>query len=91
MIRYENECVGCPPERGCLGSGCPNRNVPYYYCDKCGDDAEYNFDGEDLCEDCLLEKFNKVTCDNCHCIDELYAYDGLLLCVECLLKEFKIE
>ena len=28
MIKYEDECVGCPPERGCLGSVCPNRNVP---------------------------------------------------------------
>ena len=35
MIKYENECVGCPPEMGCLGDECSNRNVPHYYCDKC--------------------------------------------------------
>ena len=31
MIKYENECVGCPPERGCLGSSCPYMNVPRLY------------------------------------------------------------
>ncbi len=48
MVTYENECVGCPPEMGCLGSACPNRNVKYLYCDKCGEDAEklYVVDGK---------------------------------------------
>lgn len=62
-IVYEDECVGCPPERGCLGNACPNKNVAHYYCDKC--DAEvsagelYEVDDEDLCEDCLKTKFRK--------------------------------
>ena len=54
MIKYENECVGCPPEMGCLGDGCPNRNVPHYYCDKCGEEMDAYFDigGEIICDDC---------------------------------------
>ena len=54
MIKYENDCVGCPPEIGCLGSSCPNRNVPHTYCDRCSDEAQlYQFGGEQICEDCL--------------------------------------
>ena len=62
-VTFENECVGCPPEIGCLGDSCPNRKVAHYFCDKC--DAEvsledlYEVDDEDLCEDCLKEKFRK--------------------------------
>lgn len=54
MIKYENDCVGCPPEMGCLGSSCPNRNVPYYYCDRCGEevDAYFDINGEMICDDC---------------------------------------
>lgn len=64
MIRYENECVGCPPEMGCLGSSCPNRNVPRYYCDECGEEMYkyeiYDVEGEELCLDCLQKMFKKV-------------------------------
>lgn len=65
MVKYEDECVGCPPERGCLGSGCPKRNVKHLYCDKCKDEVEelYNYDGEELCEDCLEDSFEKITLD----------------------------
>lgn len=63
MIKVENECVGCPPEMGCIGEGCPHRNVPRYYCDHCGDELDpdefYVVDGEDLCEDCLKDRFRK--------------------------------
>ena len=62
MIKYENECVGCPTELGCMGNACPNRNVPHLYCDKCGDDVErlYEYNGEELCVECLLDKFNVI-------------------------------
>ena len=65
MIKYENECVCCPPEMSCLGSGCPNRNVKHLYCDKCKADCEelYDYAGEELCEECLLDLFNKITLD----------------------------
>ena len=63
MTKYEDECVCCPPEMGCLGSGCPNRNVKHLYCDKCKDDCEelYVFDGEELCEDCLKNSLERIT------------------------------
>ena len=65
MIKYENYCVGCPPERGCLGSACPNKNVPIQYCDKCNDEARelWIVDGYELCEDCLKKSFKKVIHD----------------------------
>lgn len=59
-VRYENQCVGCPPERGCLGSACPNRNVAITVCDRCGDDIvwdSHEVDGEDLCDSCYEEEF----------------------------------
>jgi len=59
MIKYVNECVGCPPNLGCLGKSCRYYNVPTYYCDTCGvEDAEYHYEGEDICEECLDKKIN---------------------------------
>ena len=62
MITYEDECVGCPAELGCMGSACPNRNVKYLYYDECGDDVEklYKYDGQEICEECLLEEFEVI-------------------------------
>ena len=36
LKKYINECVGCPPERGCLGLSCPKRRRIIYICDWCG-------------------------------------------------------
>lgn len=62
-VTLENECVGCPPNMGCLGDSCPNRNVAHYYCDKCGAEVDpedlYDVDGVDLCEDCLKAMYRK--------------------------------
>lgn len=57
MIIYENQCVGCPPETGCLGPACDRRNVPVLVCDRCGDTymVEKWTTGEDLCRDCMNE------------------------------------
>lgn len=64
MINYEDECVGCPIEIGCLGSSCPKKNVPHYFCDECGDEFYpselYKYDGEELCKNCLVEKFDTL-------------------------------
>ena len=61
MKSVENECVGCPPEMGCLGRSCPYRNVVHYYCDKCGKESKLrHYDGSELCEECLLEEFDVV-------------------------------
>lgn len=63
MIKYEDECVGCPPEMGCIGEACIYRNVKHLYCDKCEEDCEelYVCDGKELCEDCLKRQFDKIT------------------------------
>lgn len=62
MVEYENECLGCVSLGiGCVGQCCPNRNVPYYYCDECGDsDDLYEFDGEELCIECIKKRLVKV-------------------------------
>lgn len=56
MRKHENECVGCPPGVGCLGSACPNRDVLHVSCDACGDedDEMYSYDGQDYCGACLI-------------------------------------
>ena len=66
MIKYENECCDCAvPGYPCMGDTCPNINVKHLYCDKCSEDCEelYVFDGEELCRDCLLDSFDKITLD----------------------------
>lgn len=61
MKKIENECVGCPPEIGCFGESCPNRNVPHYYCDKCKEETDlYYYDGQELCIDCIKEILERV-------------------------------
>lgn len=63
MVRIENHCCNCAtPGYPCLGPSCPETRVPVYYCDKCGEeiyDDVYDVDGEDLCEECLKDKFRK--------------------------------
>ena len=68
MTRYENHCCDCAvPAYPCIGSSCPNINVPTYYCDVCnnGAYAEYDIDGEHYCEDhakaYLKEAFDDLT------------------------------
>lgn len=63
MIKYEDECCGCAvPAYPCLGSTCPNRNVPHYYCDTCGEEVDEFYVVDDsadeyICEDCLKQKY----------------------------------
>ena len=65
MIKIENECVGCPPEMGCIGSSCPYIRVPHLYCDKCGADVDELFADETgeftLCEECLVEVTPRIS------------------------------
>lgn len=63
MISYEDECVGCPPEMGCLGDSCPNRNVKRFYCDWCEEgfsptDLRY-YNNKYICKDCYLEQIEE--------------------------------
>lgn len=57
MIRYEDDCVGCPPEMGCLGTACPYTNVRRLYCDNCKQEVDklYELSGVQWCEDCIVE------------------------------------
>ena len=61
MIIYEDECVGCSAlGLPCYGSSCPNRNVPYVFCDECGDDIDsddIDFDSDyHLCDKCRAKE-----------------------------------
>lgn len=62
MVKYENECVGCPTELGCLGSACPNRRVLHLYCDECGEEVDklYEYDSQQLCIDCIEASLEEV-------------------------------
>ena len=57
MVEYEDECVGCPPEMGCLGKdGCPNMHVSHFYCDECGEEETlYQYNDKQLCKSCLMD------------------------------------
>lgn len=61
-ICYENECVGCPPDMGCLGSACPNRHVAHFYCDKCKQEVDdlYDYDDKQICLDCIVKQLKKI-------------------------------
>ena len=64
-IVFEDECIGCPPGMGCLGSACPNKKVKHYYCDKCEQEFEpeelfIDEDDKELCDECLLSKYDTV-------------------------------
>lgn len=71
MVRFENDCVGCPHEFGCSKFSCPFYQVPHYYCDECGTESDklYHFYDEHLCESCLLKTVPVVKLD-----DEYYDY-----------------
>ena len=65
MVRIEDECVGCPPEMGCIGDACPYRSVPRWYCDSCKQETDprelYRVsETETICRDCLLGSFPTV-------------------------------
>lgn len=62
MKKNEDRCVCCAvPAYPCIGALCPNKNVSVFYCDKCGEEMDDVFlvEGDQLCEDCLKEKFLK--------------------------------
>ena len=65
MIRYENQCCDCAvPAYPCLGASCHRRHVKIYECDNCNEEVDagelYEFDGEQLCIDCIKERLEVV-------------------------------
>jgi hypothetical protein len=66
LTKIENHCCSCAtPGYPCLGNACSLINVELHYCDKCDPKCEspldeiYDVDGEELCEECLKEKFRR--------------------------------
>lgn len=65
MVKYENECVGCPPDIGCIGEYCPYLNVPRLYCDECeNEDILYWWYSQQLCLDCIEARLERVEIDD---------------------------
>ena len=62
MIKYENQCVDCPPNMGCTKPYCKYWHVPIWACDECGDEGVdlYDYDGKELCKYCLLDAVPKI-------------------------------
>lgn len=62
MVKYEDECCDCAvPAYPCSGSRCPLKKVSHYYCDECEDECGlYDFDGEELCLNCIESRLDKV-------------------------------
>ena len=60
MTTYENQCAGCGLP--CLFEGCRHYRVPVLICDGCGEekDALYEFDGGELCLDCVAKRLTRV-------------------------------
>ena len=61
MREFQHECCGC--ETGaypCLGASC-TQGTTHFYCDECGEEKElYEYDGQELCADCILSTLKKV-------------------------------
>lgn len=63
MVRKISGCVTCGAY--CDSSVyCSLRETYEYSCDSCGDEVSpeclYRYDGQELCEHCLLEQFETV-------------------------------
>lgn len=99
-FRIENNCVGpCP--MGCID--CGRRHEHVYYCDICDDYADednplYEFEGKEVCENCLLESLMSKICDECDTekcascgseAEELYFWEGSWYCESCILEQFE--
>lgn len=76
MIIYENECVGCPTEMGCMGKACPYNNVPHVHCDNCDCEADifYAYEGEYFCRDCYVDMM--LDCADTYTAEEIIERDG---------------
>ena len=59
MIQIENDCRDCGLP--CQFTNCEYYRVAHYYCDNCKEEDElYEYEGSQLCEDCLLKTVPKV-------------------------------
>lgn len=92
MIDYRDACVSCglPCDGRCDYFG---KYYPVAICDKCGHEANeaYELNGDQLCEDCLLEALPVVETDDEEECEECgdytcyrYEYEGKIICSTCL-------
>ena len=59
MRIIEDGCVSCGFP--CLGNACRHYRVTIYLCDECGDETTlYDFDGHELCINCIADKLDKI-------------------------------
>lgn len=82
-VKKVSECVGCPPEMGCLYEGCPYYEVNILVCDGCNDEEcsdLYELNGEWLCVDCVEDKLESVFDEDS--FERFYIYDGELLTLD---------
>lgn len=93
MVRYEDACFSCGSD--CNGY-CSLRDKEYKIltCDKCKRETDrlWNYFGKELCEDCLLEKFESEDgkCDECGSQNEtIYLFDGSWYCTNCIKEQFE--
>lgn len=61
MLKYENDCVGCP--QGCVH--CGRKKVLHLYCDKCREEVDrlFKWDGDEWCLDCIEKELEEVKVD----------------------------
>lgn len=63
MIQIENDCCGCAvPVYPCLSDSCHLKHAKHYYCDECESEVDilYQFEGEELCGECILKRLEVV-------------------------------
>ena len=60
MKYTDTGCVDC--QLPCLKQSCPNFEVTHYRCDECGEEdiTLYEFDGQELCVDCVVKQLHVV-------------------------------
>lgn len=60
MIRYRNECCDCAV--GCYPCNGQHKKVPYFVCDNCKEEYNkiYRFEGQELCESCVIDMLEEV-------------------------------
>ena len=64
MKKITNDCCGCSAPGYPCNPDCHLKSVEHWFCDKCREEIDvdeiYEVDGEDLCADCLKERFKKA-------------------------------
>lgn len=59
MIIHERDCVNCGLP--CIGRNCGYYNNIHYFCDECEEEKQlYEFNGQQLCIDCIMLQLDKV-------------------------------